>query len=344
MRGLKIGFLVIGVGLLGLIVWETDVAELGGLVGQVGWGILLLLLLYFVAFLIDTITWHLTLPSLPGRAVWLYRLFLARLAGEAFNATTPVGGMGGEPVKAVLLKKCYGVDYREGIASLILAKTINVMALVLFLAVGFILVLDSAALPDSYKIAAGMGLGAFGLGVFLFFAIQRFRIVSWTGALLTRGGFLKGIARVMDQIREMDERLVTFYTAHGKLFAAALGLAWLNWVIGVVEIYFTMIFLGHPISLGDAWILEAAAQLVRAGSFFIPASIGVQEGTFLLIGAAITGSPTLGLAAGIVRRVREILWIVWGFAVFWFLKPRPEAPEAGRAGQRPSRRAPERRP
>ncbi len=327
MRGFKIGFLVIGAALLGVIVWQTDLAELARLIIQVGWGIGLLLALYFAAFLVDTVTWHLTLPSLPQSALWLYRLFLARLAGEAFNNATPGASLGGEPVKAVLLKKCYEVDYGEGIASLILAKTINVIALVLFLALGLVFILRSDVLPGGYKLAAVIGLGAFGLGVLGFFAVQRFRVASWTGQWLARGALFRGLAKAMDQIRRMDERLVTFYTAHGKRFAWALGLAWLNWAIGVVEIYYTMIFLGHPLTLAEAWILETAAQLVRAGSFFIPASIGVQEGAFLLVGAAITGSPTLGLAAGIVRRVREILWIAWGFAVFWLLKPQPEAKE-----------------
>ena len=203
-----------------------------------------------------------------------------------------------------------------------MAKTINVIALVLFLALGMIFVLGSPALPESYKLVAGLGLGAFGVGVMGFFAVQRFRLTSWTSGKLAGGRLFRGLAKVLDQIQRMDERLAGFYSAHGPRFALALGLAWLNWVIGVVEIYYTMIFLGHPITMAEAWVLETAAQLVRAGSFFIPASIGAQEGAFLLVGAAITGSPTLGLAAGLVRRAREILWIIWGFAVFWFIKPR----------------------
>ena len=81
-----------------------------------------------------------------------------------------------------------------------------------------------------------------------------------------------------------------------------------------------MQFLGHPISLIDAWIIESVAQLVRAGTFFIPASIGVQEGAFVIIGAAMSGSPTIGFAIAVVRRIREIIWMGWGIFVFYFLK------------------------
>ena len=82
-----------------------------------------------------------------------------------------------------------------------------------------------------------------------------------------------------------------------------------------------MRFLDHPISLSDAWIIEAMTQLVRAGTFFIPASIGAQEGVFVIIGGTISGSPSAGLAAGVIRRIREIIWIGWGVLVFYILKP-----------------------
>jgi len=84
-----------------------------------------------------------------------------------------------------------------------------------------------------------------------------------------------------------------------------------------------MYFLGHPVSFVDAWIIEAVAQLVRTGTFFIPASIGAQEGAFMLVCAAMTGSPVLGVAVAVVRRIREIVWIVWGMGLglMYTLKP-----------------------
>ena len=98
----------------------------------VGIGIFLILFIYFLAFLIDTFTWQLTIKHVPLSPLWIYRFFQMRLAGEAFNNITPLAGMGGEVVKAVLLKKYYGIAYGDGVASLILAKTINVLALIYF--------------------------------------------------------------------------------------------------------------------------------------------------------------------------------------------------------------------
>ena len=104
-----------------------------------------------------------------------------RLAGEAFNNITPLAGMGGEVIKAVLLKKYYGIAYEDGVASLILAKTINVLALILFLMIGFWFVLRSPDLSPSYKSVAGAGLSALVVGVGLFFLFQRTKMVSLIG-------------------------------------------------------------------------------------------------------------------------------------------------------------------
>ena len=85
------------------------------------------------------------------------------------------------------------------------------------------------------------------------------------------------------------------------------------------EIYYTMIFLEHPISITEAWMIEAIAQMVRAGTFLIPASIGAQEGAFLLVYMVITGSPALGIFVAMIRRCCEILWLIWGGLVgVWF--------------------------
>jgi len=49
--------------------------------------------------------------------------------------------------------------------------------------------------------------------------------------------------------------------------------------------------------------------LVRVGVFFVPLAIGTQEGAFAVVVGALTGNPSLGVAAAILRRCREIVVI-----------------------------------
>jgi hypothetical protein len=88
-----------------------------------------------------------------------------------------------------------------------------------------------------------------------------------------------------------------------------------------------MQFLQHPLSFADAWLFDSVAQLVRAGTFFIPANIGTLEGSLVLLGASLTGSLELGLAISLIRRVKDILWIILGLLIWWLFSLRPTLPD-----------------
>jgi len=307
---------LLGIGLLAWIAREADLGAVLARAREIGvGGMAVVLAIYLAAFVIDTWTWQMTLPSLPLDARSLYRLWKVRMVGEAVNATTPAAGLGGEPVKAVLLKRHCGIGYREGTASLVLARTINILALLLFLTGGYLLVLRAPDLPAGFRAVAGAGLAVSVAGGLALWALQRFRITSLAGTFAAGFPAARRIERVLGHVRDVDDLLVAFYTLRRGRFAAATALAFVNWWLGAVEVWFVLRALGHPLPLGDAWIIESAAQLVRLGAFFIPASLGAQEGAFFLVGEALAGSATLGVAVGLVRRFRELLWILWGFAL-----------------------------
>ena len=320
---LRILYLAIGLGLLSWILAGADLAAVWLHTTSVGVvGISVVLGLYALEFLADVAVWQVTFKTIPFRPLWLKRLYVVRMVGEAFNAVTPMASMGGEPVKVVLLKKYYGIPYGEASASVLLAKTTNLIALVVFLAGGFLLLLLDSRFSAAYKSAAGAGLAGFTAVIAVFFLVQRLRVSSRLSARLSRWRFGARIAEALHHIEAFDDRLAAFY-ADRRRFAAARLLALSNWFIGALGIYVTMLFLGAPVTFTEAWIIEAFAQLVRAGTFFIPASIGAQEGAFVLVCAVLTGSPAFGLAAALIRRFRELVWISGGLLLGWRFSSRP---------------------
>src|SRR5260370_17619756 len=72
--------------------------------------------------------------AVPRGAAPVHRLFGARLAGEALNLVTAVGSVGGEAVKAWLIRR--DVAYAESVPSVVIAKTTMTIAQALFLLVG----------------------------------------------------------------------------------------------------------------------------------------------------------------------------------------------------------------
>ena len=325
MKYLKPLFLLLGLGLFGLILKETDLQEVWTQISKVGlWGMLIVFILYTFTYLADVIVWLLTMPDRPFNLRWLKRFYLIRMAGTAFNYITPLASIGGEPIKAMLLKNHYGIPYKDSGISIVLAKTADVIGLVLFLTLGFIALLFSTKVGDHSKTIAGIGLTALIIGIGGFFLVQRYKITSTSANWISKTTFGKKFQHALEMIHELEDKLVHFYTEHRSRFLATLGLALLNWSLGTIEVYLVMQFLNHPITLADALIIESFAQLVRAGTFFIPASIGAQEGAFFLICNAITGVPALGVAIAMIRRFREIVWIALGLFVWWLYSLKPE--------------------
>jgi len=326
LKAAKLLFLALGLALLAAVIADADLQQVSQHLARVGWsGLAFVLGLHVLTFCTDVASWQLTFTTVPLHRRWTLRLYAVRLAGEAFNYVLPAASVGGEPVKALLLKTHYRIGYREAAATLVLARTNNAIALVAFLGVGFTLLLASAFFPAAMKAVAGAGLAALSVGALLFFLIQWFRITSLAGRRLQRTRFGQRLDRAVHIIHDIDEHIVQFYRESHLRFAIALALGFANWVLGVVEVYCVMKFLGHPVSFADAWIIEAMAQMMRTGTFFIPASIGVQDGTFVFVCRAITGATETGVAVAAVRRAREIIWIALGLTLYWLYSLRRPA-------------------
>jgi uncharacterized membrane protein YbhN (UPF0104 family) len=74
------------------------------------------------------------------------------------------------------------------------------------------------------------------------------------------------------------------------------------------EVLLALYLMGYPVSLAEAVLIETLGQTVKAASFMVPGSYGVQEGGFILIGALL-GLPTgLALALALAKRTRE--WMI----------------------------------
>ncbi len=310
-------YLIAGVAGLGIVAATTDIGQSAAIAQRVGWGFLVILGIFAIEFLVDVISWQYTFENIPTRPKWTYRLWQIKMIGEALNLVLAAGHFGGEPVKALLLKKRVGLTYGEAIASLVLARTVITMSLVIFLAFGLLAAAGIPQIGDAERTAAAFGFGGFCIAIALFFLIQRLRLTSVVTRTIFRGRLAAKLAPMLEHLHKLENRLVTFYTQRPLKLAISLAFAFSNWVFGVTTIYFTFYFLGHDVTFQEAWVIEAFTQMVRASTFFIPASIGAQESAFVLVITAITGNPALGLAVAIVRRGREIVWICLGLAIGW---------------------------
>ena len=62
---------------------------------------------------------------------------------------------------------------------------------------------------------------------------------------------------------------------------------------------------------------------MRVGSFFIPLSIGAQEGGLALIFVSMGMTGDVGLAVSFVRRIKELVWVGFGLIMGWGMAFKP---------------------
>ena len=326
MRYATILLLIAGSALLVFTLARADLGQAWSQLHDVGWsGVAVLAGLLLAASLAQAGILIQTVPTAGMTLRWTHALWKVWMVGEAFNTVTPLGSFGGEPVKAALLKKHYGIGLREATAALVLAQTIGIIALVAFLLAGVVLMLRSPVLPPAFSTTAGFALAGFAGCVLLLFLTQRHGMLSRVGRRLA-GTRLGGRAQtVVELIHDVEHRLITFYTRERGRFALALGLGFSYWLFGMLRTSATMAWLGRPITWTDAWIIEAGLLLVRSVFFLVPGNVGTQEAALVMSCGAITGSSTLGLAMAIIRRVLELAWVGVGLLVGWTFSWAPTA-------------------
>jgi hypothetical protein len=60
------------------------------------------------------------------------------------------------------------------------------------------------------------------------------------------------------------------------------------------------------VSLADAVIIESLSQIVRGAGFAVPATAGVQEMGYMVMGGLVGVAPEVGLAVSLVKRLRHV--------------------------------------
>ncbi|MBX9609493.1 MAG: flippase-like domain-containing protein [Gammaproteobacteria bacterium] len=309
-RFAKLAFLLLGIGLLGLVLLKTDLAALWAQVTQVGvLGMAAVLLVYALYFGADAVSWQLVLPAVGLDGRWAWRVFAVRMIGEAYNNITPTASLGGEPVKAWILKNHWGIPLRDAGASLVIAKTTSMFSLVLFVGIGVVMLLLREDLAERHKLLAAAGFAWIAMSAVVFYLMQHHRLSTWVARRLGRTRFGQRLERVLVAAEDIDRQFAAFYSGHRARLAGSFAFAMLNWILGVLEVWLILRFIGQPMSFSEVWMIECMVQLVRTLAFFIPAGLGAQEGAFLIGVGALSGVPSSGVAVALVRRFRDVLWI-----------------------------------
>ena len=157
--------------------------------------------------------------------------------------------------------------------------------------------------------------------------MQKLKFLSTLSYFLARRVGKISFKRIISVAEKIGRQFETFYSFRKGRVCLSSFFAMINWILGAMEIYFIFLFLGSPLTLQEAWMLECFIQLVRTLTFFIPDGIGTQESAFFFGAGIITGVSSIGVAAALVRRARDIFWISISLAILSFFSVKPTSQE-----------------
>ncbi len=312
--------LAVGLVVLGGLLWHIGLFQVWETMEHVGFvAFCIVLTPLLVVYLLDTYGWFLTLGQW-ARRVGFVRLFMVRMAGEAINVTTPTAMLGGEPVKAYLLTR-YEVPMVEGLASVVTAKTIMVIAQILFMLLGLGVTLWLVGAGEYNVLLAVVSLGLLGFGVFLFLILQRYGIGM---GLLTVADTCRIRSRRLEaarpQLLELDQTIRTFYRQRRRTFLLSLGVHFVAWLTELFEVYAILYFLGAEVGWLSSLSIAAIAVLIKGSVSFVPGGLGAQEGGYLFLLVALGYGELTGITFALIRRIRELLWILIGLVFLAVLR------------------------
>ena len=321
---------------LGVFLWHyfsgLDLSLALRRISESGFLLLFVLLPYGLIILAESIAWRLTIRRKPGPEPG--RLCLIRVATDAILYSVPGGVALAEPMRPVLLQKQCGIEMTEGIGSCIITKINIAVAQVLFIVVGFILVI-------LFYPGVSIQLGIEGsLAVSL---LEGFVLLCALGLLILplSGPRLGQLARLLSRIplaplqrfvermepaaQRLDRHVGRFAREHTLRFVASLLFGFAAWLLIALETYLILKILGAEPTFTQAIALESVASILRIVFFFIPSGLGASEVGFVTLLLAFGFPQAITLAAAYIgiKRLKEAGWVALGFGALWFVGINP---------------------
>jgi uncharacterized protein (TIRG00374 family) len=310
-----------GLALFGWFVHRIGADTIARAFATLGWSAPLILLPYGLVYLLDTVGWRLCFLRPLPKAISFGTLFRIRWAGESLNNVVPSAYLGGEAVKVYLLHK-RGLPVAEGAASVIIGKTAQVLSEVIFIAFGA--VAGSAILPANSSARAGMFAiaGAATALVAMLFWLQHRGIFNTLLALTARLRLrVRALTSRAESLRQLDRQIFDFYRKDRRRFLFCVILYLAGWIADSLEILLVSHLLGMPLNWSQALAFEAFISVAKGLGVFAPAALGVQESGVIFLFYLFGLPPALGVSYAIIRRARELTFVLIGGALLYAEEP-----------------------
>ena len=309
-----------GGALLIFVFRDVDFPVMYSRIATVGYYFIPIYAVYGIGCLLDTAAWKAIL-STPRKTISFSKLFQILVSGESLHRFIPAGVVVGEGAKIFLLTKQSRFNGPETVSSLVVRKLLMGLSQGMYIGVGVFLGILLSQETGLVRLVS-VGISLIILGVFFLIGIKLSRgsLFNWLFRFLRRTPVIgTRIENNKDFFERTDIELKDFFVHKRRRGLLAFFLFFGGWLTEALETYLIIAALGIKVLPCQVMIFEPIVSLTRSIAFFIPAGLGVIDSGYASAfgSAGIANVATAGAAFIIIKRSKELFWILIGLFFMW---------------------------
>jgi len=298
------------------LVLHFGLEQVGEAFLSAGWqGMLAISAVYFVSLILCALAWRALFAAPPPNATRLL-LWVRWLRDSTANLLAVVPAIG----EAVAVRELtvHQVPLGMAAAVTVVDLTMELASQLVFTFLGVaILIAERPGEATGWWLALGLAICTAGIAGFI--VAQHRGLFRFLETLPERLGWTRAWGSLSDAVGIHAAIQETY--RHPKRVMANFALHLAAWLISAGETWAGLWFMGHPVSVADALVIESMVYALRTAAFVVPWAAGVQEGGYIVAGALFGLSPQVVLGLSLLRRAREIVTGVPSLIVWQCLEP-----------------------
>ena len=316
MKKSKYIFLITGSVILFVLFRSFGVESTIDQIAGIGWsGFIIICSIYIFSNIALAYGWF-VLINYPLKKSHFYKIVLARIAGDSTSSINSLGSAAGEVLKAMYVKDILPIN--AGLATVFLDRLIHLVSGVLMILTG---IFAGLFVFKSHMIET--------IAVFIFLALIFFLILnqSFKFAIKYSDNILLNLItklpigldkkilteKNIGKISLIDNEIKFVYSSRDNLnhFYISLAMHYFGTIIAcALEIYLIINFISPAtgISITEGLFIYIFGFIATNIFFFIPANVGISEGSYSIALSLLGYDPIIGLSVGIIRRFRSFVW------------------------------------
>ncbi len=299
---------LLGLCLLGYLVFRTGPGVVWKQLQAVGWGLALVILLGGLSQLAKTCAWRQAFTCDISGLSWS-RSFVAQLISDGIGQFGVAGKVVGEGTRISLLGRAVPVS--SALSAGAIDGGLHMFTAVLVTVSGITATLLLAPLSGTWRVYAVL-LVAVLISAVILAAVSvrnRWQLVAHAtraiGRLPRLHTWVSGKQPIIDSA---EDNLLSFRDEAPAAFWATFIFNLLWHMLAVLEVYIILRFMGARVAVGGAFIVEALTKVINLVGAFNPGNFGTYEGGNMLIAKIFGVTGTAGLTLALCRRARTVFW------------------------------------